>query len=133
MVDVITPTKTLFGKGKTPVIKLEFAGIDGAGEYGIFDAWSEYLGFIPTAASCIVTRTGGTTSAIDVDVNVSMDNTTYVASDINNITAQLTYDHMPSPDWGEPDDTARIAWRYWKPIAVDEGSGNTLTITLWLY
>ena len=126
-----TPTKTLFGKGKTPAIKLSFAGIVAAGDYGIFDAWSEYLGFVPRAATCLVTRTGGTTNAIDVDVNVSMDGTNYVATDINNITAKDTYENHPAA--GAADDKGRAAWRYWKPIAVDEGTGNTLTITLWLH
>ena len=131
MVDVIIPTKTFFGKGKTKVAKLDFAGVDGAGEYGVFDAWSEYMDFVPRAATCIVTRTAGTTNAIDVDVNVSMDNTTYTTTDINNITAKDTYENHPAA--GAADDKGRAAWRYWKPIAVDEGTGNTLTITLWLY
>ena len=131
MVDVITPTKTLFGKGKTPAIKLDFAGVDGAGEYGVFDAWSEYLGFVPRAATCLVSRTGGTVTTIDVDVNVSMDNSTFVSTDINNITAYDTYENHPAA--GAADDKGRAAWRYWKVLAVDEGSNNTSTITLWLH
>ena len=131
MVDVITPTKTLFGKGKTPAIKLDFAGIDGANEYGVFDAWSEYLDFVPKAATCIVTRTGGTVTTIDVDVDVSMDGITYGATDINNITAYDTYESHPAA--GASDDKGRHAWRYWKPRMIDEGSNNTSTITLWLH
>ena len=41
MVDVITPTVTQFGNGVTPALLLTFTGLDGDGEYGTFDLWSQ--------------------------------------------------------------------------------------------
>ena len=131
MVDVITPTKTLFSDGKTPALLLTFTGFDGAAEYGIFDAWSEVLSFVPTSATLIVNRTAGTTAAIDVDLDVSMDNVTYTTTDINNITAKDTYENHPAA--GAADDKGKHAWRYWKVLVVDEGTNNTLNALLWLY
>lgn len=133
MVDVITPTKTWFCDGKTPVLKLTFAGFDAATEYGIFDAWSECRNFAPKNAIAIVTRTAGSQNTIDVDVDVAMENTNYVATSLNNITAKDTYGYHPEPDFGEADNTQFTAWRYWKVYIVDEGNGNTLTVTLWLF
>ena len=131
MVDEITPTKTFFQNGKTPVMLLTFAGFDAATEFGIFDAWSEALDWIPKAAVAIVTRTGGSQAVLDIDVDVSMDGTTYVASDINNITTKDVHTYHPAA--GAADDSNKIAWRFWKVYIVDEGQGNTLTVELWLF
>lgn len=134
MVDVITPTKTWFGSNsKTPGLLLTFAGFDASSEYGIFDAWSENLDWLPSAATCIVDRTAGTTAAIDVDVDIAFDNGHFVPGDINNITAIDSYEHHPSVNYAGADDAAAIRWRYWKPVVVDVGAGNTLTVYLWLY
>ena len=134
MVDVITPTKTYFGKnGKTPALLLTFAGFNGNGEYGTFDAWSDQLTWIPAGATCIVDRTAGTTAAIDVDVDIAMDSGHYIASDINNITAIDTMEHHPSVNYAGADTAASERWRYWKPKVIDVGAGNTLTVYLWLY
>lgn len=132
MVDVITPTVTYFGKGSVPAYKVNYVGFDGAGEYGIFDAWDHIVPFAPTSAIALVDRRLGTTNAIDVDLEVSMNNAKYEVTDINNITAKDTYDYMPLTDWGEPDHTPFRKWRYWKIIVVDEGANNTLDVYLWL-
>lgn len=133
MVDVITPTITQFSNGVTPALLLTFTGFNGDGEYGIFDAWSEGLTWLPAAAVAIVTRTAGETAEIDVDVDGSMDGTVYVATALNNITAKDTYDYMPAPDGGEPDSTGYTRWRYWRVIVNTVGEGNTLTVELWLF
>ena len=132
MVDVITPTKTWYGiNSKTPVLHLTFAGFDAATEYGIFDAWSEGLDWIPRSAIAIITRTGGAQAVLDIDVDIGMDGTTYVAGDINNMTTKDVYAYHPAA--GAADDSNKMAWRYWKVYIVDEGEGNTLTVDLWLF
>ena len=94
------------------------------------DTWSLGNTWLPRTAVCIVTRSAGTTNAIDVDVDVSADGTTYTATDINNITAKDTYGVHPAA--GASDDKGRIPWRYWRISVVDEGTGNTLSIALLL-
>ena len=132
MVDVITPTKEEISiNGRTPAIHLSFTGFDAATEYGVFDAWGENLGWIPTSAIAIITRTGGAQAVLDIDVDVSMDGTNYVASDINNMTTKDTYAYHPAA--GAMDDSGKMAWRHWKVYIVDEGEGNTLTVDLWLF
>ena len=130
MVDVITPTTEFFSLGRKNCMLLTFSGVDGAGEYGIFDSWTEDMDWVPRTAVCLV-DTGGGTNAIDVDIDVSMDGTTYVASDINNITATATHTYHPAA--GAADDSNKIRWRYWKMTAVDEGSGHTNEVYLWLF
>lgn len=133
MVDVITPTKTFFAHGRTPAMIITFTGFDGDGEYGIFDSWSEGLDWVPSGAVAVFTTTAGTGAAIDLDVNVSLDGTNYVATTINNITSANTYEYTPTPDWGEPDATSHTKWRYWKVIFVAVGTGNTNTVELYLF
>lgn len=131
MVDVITPTKTVFKDGRMPVIEVSYAGFDGSGEYGVFDVWSEDIDFLPAHATMIVARSSGTTTTIDFDLDISWDGTTYIATDINNITAYDTHEHHPAA--GASNDKGLMRPRYWKVTAVDEGSGNTNTATVWLY
>ncbi len=130
MVDVITPTTEKFLSGSTPACIVTFAGFDAAAEYGKIDMWSLGLGWIPKACTLIVNTTSGVTAAIDVDVDVSMDDTTYVGTNINNVTAETTYAYHPNPDLGEPDTTQFTFWRWWKVTFVDEGTGNTNTAKL---
>ena len=73
MVDVITPTKSVFKDGRMPVIELSYAGLDGSGEYGVFDVWSEDIDFLPAHATMIVARSSGTTTTIDFDLDISWD------------------------------------------------------------
>ncbi len=132
MVDVITPTVTYFGKGSVPAYLVTYVGFDGNGEYGVFDAWDHIVPFAPIGAILIVNRRLGTTNAIDVDLDVSMNNSQYAVTDINNITAKDTYGYMPLTDWGEPDNTPYQKWRYWKVTVVAVGANNTLDVYLWL-
>ena len=132
LVDIITPTKTVFSDGKTPCLLVTFEGFDAAAEYGIFDAWEEHLDWTPRCATAIVTRTSGSQNTIDVDVNVGMVSTVLTtATDINNITAKDTYKSHPAD--GATDDKSKHPWRYWKVLIMDEGSGNELKVDLWLY
>ena len=124
----ITPTVTLFDK--TPAILVTFAGFNTNGDDGSFDSWktSNFYGNLYRGATAIITRTAGTGTAIDVDVNVSLDNSKQEASNINNMTAVDTYAHeVPVGD------NAEIPWRFWHVDIVAVGTGNTLTLELWLY
>lgn len=132
MVDEITPTHAVVSKGVTPAVIVTFAGFDGDAEFGIFDAWDKFIPFTPRTAVALVTTVAGTTAAIDVDVDVSMDGSTFVQTNINNITADDTHALHPNPDYGEPDTTHLTRWRYWKVLVNTVGAGNTLTLTLWL-
>ena len=120
---------TLFEGGGTPGLLITGTSIAAADTFSV-DTWSLGLQWLPRTAVCIVTRSAGTTNAIDVDVDVSANGTTYVATDINNITAKDT--HTMHPAAGAADDAGRIAWRYWRISVVDEGTGNTLSIALLL-
>lgn len=125
----LTPVVTLFTGGSTPALLATFAGSAANGDVGVIDSWNRGLNWVPTRATLIITTSVGTTAAIDVDVDVSMDNNTYVVSDINNITAKDTYEHHPAD--GASDDSRR-PWRYWKVSVVTVGAGNTLSHALFL-
>jgi hypothetical protein len=132
MVDVITPTRTVFGvSGKTPCLLITAADFDGDGEYSTgVDTWDTTFSWIPKAATFIVAVTG-TTAAISVKVQGSMDNTNWADTGMA-VTAKDTYDYFPNVDWGEPAD-ASITWRYWRVYVTTVGSGNTLNGYIWLY
>ena len=127
---MITPTTTFFSKGRKKCVLVTFTGFNAATEYGIFDSWSEEMDWVPRSAVAIVDVNSGT-SAVDIDVDVSMDGTTYTASDINNITAGATYTYHPAA--GAADDSNKIRWRYWKVYVVDEGTNMTDDVYLWLF
>ena len=107
-----------------------WAALDAANEWGKVDTWNDYQNFAPRRATCLVT-VSGTTAAIDIDVDGSFDETNWIATDINNITAKDT--HTSHPAAGAADDKGLVRWRYWRAIAIDEGTGNECTVNLWLY
>ena len=119
----------------TPAIQINFDTFDADTEYATIDVWSLGLNWLPKVATLIITTDAGTTALIDIDVDVSMDGTTYTTTNINNVSADDTYAHHPNPDFGEPDTTAHTAWRYWKVLVNTVGAGNTLsadlTLTAW--
>ena len=131
MVDVITPTITVHENGRRKFIYANFAAIDGAGEYGIIDILGQDIDFMPNCCTCIVARTSGTTTTIDVDVDIGWDGTNYQATDCNNIVAYDAYKHNPAA--GAADDNVNYRPRYWRVLVVDEGSGNVNEVKLWLY
>jgi len=126
----ITPTITYFKKKKAMLVT--WAGFDTADDWGWVDTWGDYQEFLPSRAACIVTRDSGTTAAVDIDIGGQFDKTlTVTKTDIDNITAKDTVTFHPGS--GVSSDDGFIAWRYWKCDVVDEGSGNTLTVRLWLW
>lgn len=124
-----TPAVTYFTA--TPGILVTFPGFDLDTEFGVIDTWSLGMGWIPKKATCLITTTVGTTAAIDVDVDVSMDNSKFEVTDINNITAKDTYESHPAS--GAADDKAEIAWRHWKVLINTVGANNELSAALWLH
>ena len=129
MVDVITPTVTVFPERK--YLYANFEGFNAATEYGIVDVLSEDITFMPRHCTALVTRTSGAEDTIDIDVDISWDGTLYIATDCNNITGFGAYGHHPAA--GAADDNANLAPRYWKVYVVDEGTNNVNQVELWLY
>jgi len=124
----ITPTYTLFDK--LPAILVEWDAFTTNGDVGLaFDCWKtgNFYNHLFKGATCIITRTVAA-AAFDVDVNVSMDDSTYVATNINNVTGPDVYVHeIPVGDDVETN------WRYWKIDVVSIGLNNNLKVQLWLF
>lgn len=73
-------------------------------------------GFQPTKVNMIVQRTAGSTAGIDVDIQGSVDNSTF--AQITNVTAKDTLDNA----------TAVAPYRYFRVYVTTVGVGNTLDI-----
>ena len=131
MVDVITPTATIFENGRRKWIEVHYDGFNAATEYGIYDVLGAQIDFVPNHATAICIRTSGAENTIDIDIEVSWDGTTYIKTDLDNFTAFNSYKHHPAA--GAADDKSRLRPRYWKAYVVDEGTNNVDQVKLWLY
>lgn len=118
------------GTAKKTCVLYTVPDLDAAAEESsVKDVMADGFPFLPTCAVFIVT-TVGTTAAINIKVQVSMDGTNYVDSGLA-VTAKNTYDFWPNVDLGEPDDIIK-KWRYWKIVVTDEGTTNVNEAKLWL-
>ncbi len=124
----ITPTSVVMDR--MPAILITWTGFDTNGDVGLaFDSWktNNFYGNLYEKATAIVSRTAGA-NAIDVDVNVSLDDSKYEVTNLNNFTAHDVYKYETPVG-----DNVEIPWRHWKVDIVSIGVGNTLDLELWLY
>lgn len=127
-----TPTKTMLPAGVTKAhcVLYTVPGLDSANEYSVLDTMQDGFPIAVASAILIVERTGGAENTIEVKVQVSMDGTNYVDSGLS-VVLKDVMDYWPNQDRSGAEDILK-AWRYWKVVAIDEGTNNTLTAKLWL-
>lgn len=110
MVYAGTQTHTLLGRS----LLVSTAGLDADAEEGTAFDMATY-GFIPMRLSLIVERTAGATALIALDIQGSIDGTTYTS--LAAVTAKDT----------EAVDDTLSAYRYFKCVCTTVGLNNTLT------
>lgn len=135
MVYAGTETVSLVNDGETPAIVINTAGIDADSEEGaavdIYSQGNNWKQGLPNAITFKLTRTGGSTDAVSVDLQGSIDGVTYdTLLTITDVTGGASvHNFFPVIDYTSATEVKDKLYRYFKHVCTTVGAGNTLTAT----